>query len=47
VIFTATDEGIAEGILRVARKMKENGEPIEKIIAFTGLSKEQIEGIPE
>jgi predicted transposase/invertase (TIGR01784 family) len=47
VIFTAKDEGIAEGILRVARKMKENGEPIEKIIAFTGLSKEQIEGIPE
>ena len=47
VIFTAKDDGIAEGILRVARKMKANGEPIGKIMAFTGLSKEQIADIPE
>lgn len=38
-------EGKAEGLLTVARKMKENGEPIEKIIAFTGLSKEQMENL--
>ncbi|MCX6277712.1 MAG: Rpn family recombination-promoting nuclease/putative transposase [Bacteroidetes bacterium] len=47
VIFTAKDDGIAEGILSVARKMKANGEPVEKIIAFTGLSKEQIADIPD
>lgn len=47
VIFTAKDEGIAEGILSVACKMKANGEPVEKIMVFTGLSKEQIENIPD
>ncbi len=36
-------EGITEGLLMVARNMKKNGEPVEKIMAFTGLNKEQIE----
>jgi predicted transposase/invertase (TIGR01784 family) len=49
VIFTAKDEGKAEGrvegLLLVARNMKKTGEPIEKIIAFTGLTKEQIENL--
>jgi hypothetical protein len=40
-------KGIAEGILIVARNMKKNDEPIEKIMAFTGLSKEQIADIPD
>ncbi len=40
-------EGFSEGILLVARNMKKNGEPVEKIIEFTGLSKEQIADIPD
>jgi predicted transposase/invertase (TIGR01784 family) len=50
VIFTAKDEGIveglakgkSEGLLQVAMAMKANGEPIEKIMGFTGLTKAQI-----
>jgi predicted transposase/invertase (TIGR01784 family) len=38
-------EGITEGLLLVAGNMKKTGESIEKIIAFTGLTKEQIENI--
>lgn len=41
----AKDEGFSEGLLLAARNMKRNGEPIEKIMAFTGLSKEQIADI--
>lgn len=36
-------EGIKEGIKEVAKEMKENGEPLEKIIKYTNLSKEEIE----
>jgi predicted transposase/invertase (TIGR01784 family) len=40
---TAKDEGIIEGIEKVAKKMLKAKETIEKIIQFTGLTKEQIE----
>jgi hypothetical protein len=40
-------KGKTEGLLMVARNMNKQGEPIEKIIAFTGLSKEQIADIPD
>ena len=40
---TAREEGILEGIEKVAIEMLLEKEPIEKIIRFTGLSLEQIE----
>ena len=36
-------EGIAEGKLEMAKAMKADNEPIDKIIKYTGLSKEEIE----
>jgi len=36
-------EGIIEGKIEVARIMKQNNEDINKIVKFTGLSKEEIE----
>jgi predicted transposase/invertase (TIGR01784 family) len=38
-------EGIEKGLLIVAQKMKRNGEPIEKIMEFTGLTREQLQDI--
>jgi len=35
-------EGKAEGMLQVARMMKKNGEPLEKIVAYTQLTPEEI-----
>lgn len=43
VLETAKKEGIDEGILTVAKKLKQKGLDIEIIIETTGLSKEQIE----
>jgi len=40
---TMFEEGIQEGMRKVALEMLNDNEPIEKIIKFTGLSKEQIE----
>jgi predicted transposase/invertase (TIGR01784 family) len=40
---TAKDEGIVEGIEKVAKEMLKAKESIDKIIQFTGLTKEQIE----
>ncbi len=39
----AKDEGKAEEKIDVARNMKANGEPVEKIMRYTGLTKEEIE----
>ena len=39
----AKEEGLAEGILAVARKMKELGLPIEQISNATNLPTDQIE----
>jgi predicted transposase/invertase (TIGR01784 family) len=43
VIDTAFDEGINEGVLKVAKNAKQMGLKIEDIIKLTGLSKEEIE----
>jgi predicted transposase/invertase (TIGR01784 family) len=49
VVDTSFDEGKAEGILEgkanIARQMKSEGEPIDKIARFTGLSKKEIEDL--
>jgi predicted transposase/invertase (TIGR01784 family) len=42
VIDTAYDEGKLEGKLEMARFMKSENEPIEKIMKYTGLTKEDI-----
>ncbi len=42
---TAKEEGIEEGKIEVAREMLKEGESFEKIIRYTGLTKEQIENI--
>jgi predicted transposase/invertase (TIGR01784 family) len=36
-------EGKEEGMIEVAREMKKEGDPVEKISRITGLTKEQIE----
>lgn len=38
-------EGIKEGIIRTAEKMLENNVPVENIILYTNLSKEEIENL--
>lgn len=43
VIDTAFDEGKLEGKLEMAKFMKSENEPVEKIIKYTGLTKEVIE----
>ncbi len=43
VITTAFDEGKLEGTVEIAKVMKREGESTEKIIRFTGLSKEEID----
>ena len=40
---TAREEGMEKGIEKVAVEMIKDNEPIEKIIKFTGLSKQEIE----
>lgn len=45
VIDTAFDDGIIKGISKVAKKMKDDGEPTDKIIQFTGLTKEIIDSL--
>jgi len=37
--------GVGKGVAKVARQMKRDGEPIEKIMRFTGLSREQVEAL--
>jgi predicted transposase/invertase (TIGR01784 family) len=48
-IDTAREEGEIkgkiEGKIEIAKEMIKNGEPIEKIIRYTGLTKEQLEEI--
>lgn len=45
VVDTSMEEGVEKGLKTVAKKMKKEGEPIEKIIKYTGLTKKQIEEI--
>ena len=44
-IDTAREEGKIEAMSLVAKLMKTAGEPVEKIIAFTGLTYEEIENL--
>lgn len=43
VVDTSKAEGREEKAIEFARKMKNNGESIDKIIEYTGLTKKQIE----
>jgi predicted transposase/invertase (TIGR01784 family) len=43
VVDTSKEEGKEERSSEIAREMKENGESVEKIIKYTGLSKQEIE----
>lgn len=45
VIDTAFDDGKVEGKYETAKLMKEEGEPLEKIIKFTGLTKDIIDSL--
>jgi len=45
VVDTSFDEGKAEGKIEIARQMKSEREPIEKIVRFTGLTREEIENL--
>ena len=39
------EKGIKEGIKETAKRLKEDGIPIENIIKYTNLSKEEIENL--
>ena len=43
VVDTSRLEGIQEGKLEIAKTMKSEGESVEKIIKYTGLSNDEIE----
>jgi predicted transposase/invertase (TIGR01784 family) len=45
VVDTSFDEGKAERSVEIARQMKSESEPIEKIIRFTGLTAREIENL--
>ncbi len=45
VVDTSWEEGIEEGIRRVAQQMKAAGESVETIMRFTGMSRGEIEGL--
>ncbi len=44
-IEQGVNQGIEKGALKTAKMMKADGEPIEKIIKYTGLSKEEAAGL--
>lgn len=37
--------GMKKGVISVAIRMKSDGEPVERIMRYTGLSHEEIEGL--
>lgn len=45
VVDTSFDEGRKEERVLIAREMKKNNEPIEKIIKYTALTKEEIDNL--
>lgn len=45
VVDTSREEGILEGIEKIAKIMKEEGESIEKIMKYTNLSKKEIDDL--
>ena len=50
-LIAARDEGKIEGEIKrsiaIAKNMTQNGEPIEKIIKYTDLTREEVEGLRE
>lgn len=49
VVDTSREEGYREGLdkrnIEIAKNMKDDGEPIEKIVRYTGLSEEEISNL--
>lgn len=45
VVDTSREEGREEGKVEIAKAMKKNGEPIEKIMTYTSLTKEEIKAL--
>ncbi len=45
VVDTSREEGMNEGVELIAKRMKEEGESIEKIMRYTNLTKDQIENL--
>ena len=43
VLNTSKEEGIFQGINKIAKEMKDSGEPIEKIMKYTKLSPDEID----
>jgi predicted transposase/invertase (TIGR01784 family) len=43
VVDTSMEEGVEKGLKSAAKEMKKEGEPIDKIMRYTGLTKKQIE----
>jgi|AntRauTorckE5430_2_1112549.scaffolds.fasta_scaffold13413_2 predicted transposase/invertase (TIGR01784 family) len=43
LVDTSKEEGREERTIEFARKMKNSGEPISKIVEYTGLTEKQIE----
>ncbi len=44
-LATAEDRGMQRGVQKVARSMIADGEPIEKITRYTGLSRDEVESL--
>ncbi len=44
-LYNAENKGRAEGKTEVARTMIADGEPTEKIMRYTGLTKQEIDGL--
>jgi DNA invertase Pin-like site-specific DNA recombinase len=47
VLQTARDEGKQEERIEIAREMKKDNEPAEKIMKYTGLTREQLRNYKE
>ena len=46
-LIAARDEGRGEGIMVVVKNMLLDGEPIDKIMRYTNLTRDEIEGLRE
>ncbi len=44
-LVTAKDIGKQEGRIEIARKMLDIGEPVDKVMLITGLTREEVEGL--
>ena len=46
-LIAARDEGEIRKAIAITKNMLDNGEPIEKIIKYTGLTREEVENLRE